>query len=144
MTTYQKQEWHNNGSACCTPFGTCMLSWCCPCIQYGKTSHRHEHNGTLEGYSCCNGSCMAFCGLGLFGFSWVLSMIKRGDIRAKHHIKGNACGDCLCACCCAPCDLTQQDKEVQYRENQALLGQQPGKVDGMNYSPQQSQPAFHH
>ena len=72
-------------------------------------------------------------------------MLSRGDMRAKYALKGNACGDCLCACCCSPCDLTQQDKEAKYREelNRPMLGQ-PGKVGGMDYKPQQVQPQFHH
>lgn len=72
-------------------------------------------------------------------------MINRGDIRAKYHLKGNGCTDCLCACCCTPCDMTQQDKEVTYREQKPLLAQQPGKEGPMMYQPQQQQqPAFHH
>ena len=71
-------------------------------------------------------------------------MINRGDVRAKYHLNGNGCTDCLCACCCQPCDMVQQDKEITYREEQRLLGQQPGKVEGMHYSAQQQQPQFHH
>ncbi|KAF2873912.1 PLAC8 family-domain-containing protein [Massariosphaeria phaeospora] len=141
MTTIQKQEWKNSGSSCCTPFGTCMLSCFCPCILYGRISHRTKHHGDLSGHSCANSSCAAFCGLACLGISFILPMIQRGEMRAKYHLKGNACGDCLCACCCTPCDLTQQDKEAAYREG-ALLQQQPGK-ESMNYIPQQQNPAFH-
>jgi hypothetical protein len=90
---------------------------------------------------------MGFCGLTCLGIPFVLSMLSRGDMRAKYHLKGNAWGDCLCACCCGPCDLVQQDKEVAFREEQKkpMLGQ-PGKQDTMNYAVQQQQqnPAFHH
>lgn len=65
-------------------------------------------------------------------------------MRAKYHLKGNGCTDCLCSCCCQPCDLTQQYKETVYREQkQPLLNQQPGYVKGMEYQAQQ-QPHFHH
>jgi hypothetical protein len=74
-----------------------------------------------------------------------MPMLNRGDMRAKYHLNGNACTDCLCACCCTPCDVTQQDKESVYREqqNKPLLSQ-PGKEGMMNYAPQQQNPAFHH
>lgn len=89
--------------------------------------------------------CLAFCGLSCLGISFVLPMLSRGDMRAKYQLKGNACADCLCACCCQPCDLTQQDKEAQYREeqNKPMLAQ-PGKEGGMMYQAQQQQPQFHH
>jgi hypothetical protein len=70
-------------------------------------------------------------------------MLNRGDMRAKYHLNGNACTDCLCAWCCMPCDLTQQDKEAAFREQSALMGQ-PGRVGGMEYVAQQRDPAFHH
>lgn len=92
-----------------------------------------------------NPQCMAFCGLACFGISFVLPMMNRSDVRAKYHLKGNGCTDCLCACCCTPCDLTQQDKEVTYREeSKHLLQAQPGKQENMYYAQQPQQPHFHH
>ncbi|KAF2027325.1 hypothetical protein EK21DRAFT_114953 [Setomelanomma holmii] len=145
MTTIQKQDWHHSGSSCCTPIGTCCLSWWCPCIVYGRTHHRIKNNGDMNGYSCCNLACTGLCGLACLGISFVMPMLSRGDMRAKYHIKGNGCTDCLCACCCTPCDVTQQEKESTYREeqNKRLLAQ-PGKEAMMNYAPQQQDPAFHH
>lgn len=57
--------------------------------------------------------------------------MNRGDVRATYNLTGNGCKDCLCACCCAPCDLIQQDKEVEHREELGRpLLDQPGKVEG--------------
>lgn len=78
------------------------------------------------------------------GIAFILPMINRGEIRAKYHLEGSACKDCLCALCCTPCDITQQEKEVEYREKQPMLTEQPGKVENMQYSQQQQQPQFHH
>jgi hypothetical protein len=66
-------------------------------------------------------------------------MINRGDMRAKYGLKGSGCGDCMRAFCCGPCDLSQQDKEAEFREAQRkplLNGQQPGAQAGMQYKPQ--------
>ncbi|KAF2475457.1 PLAC8-domain-containing protein [Lindgomyces ingoldianus] len=133
----QRQDWHHSGASCCTPFGTCLLSWCCPCITYGRTHHRVRFDGSMQGYSCCNGHCMAFTGLACLGLSFILPMIQRGDIRAKYHLSGNGCKDCLCACCCQPCDLTQQDKEVAWREDHKTgIAQQPQQHAPMQYQKQ--------
>jgi hypothetical protein len=79
-------------------------------------------------------------------------MMNRGDMRAKYGLKGNGCGDCMRAFCCGPCDLSQQDKEAEFREAQRkapLLGQ-PGAMgqgQGMQYKPQQQQQQqqqYHH
>jgi len=140
-----KQDWRYKGSECCTPVSSCCLSCWCPCIIFGRTAHRRKNQGSLDTHSAFNGSCLAFCGLSCLGISFVLPMLSRGDMRAKYQLKGNACADCLCACCCQPCDLTQQDKEAQYREeqNKPMLAQ-PGKEGGMMYQAQQQQPQFHH
>src|SRR5689334_19736482 len=61
-------------------------------------------------------------------------MMQRGEIRQKYGLKGNGCTDCLMACCCTPCDLTQQDKEVKTREEKmGLISQQPAAHEGMHY-----------
>lgn len=78
------------------------------------------------------------------GLSWILPLLNRGDMRTRYNLTGNGCKDCLCACCCSPCDLMQQDKEAGHREKQGkpLLGQ-PGKADTMNYVPQWQQQQPH-
>jgi PLAC8 family len=80
-------------------------------------------------------------------------MMQRGEIRKKYGLTGNGkipdntdlnqlltlslkgCTDCLCSCCCAPCDLAQQDKEVEYREGQrvGMVYVQPNKVENPMY-----------
>ncbi|EAT86781.1 hypothetical protein HBI56_131210 [Parastagonospora nodorum] len=147
MTTIQNQEWHHSGTSCCSPIGTCCLSWWCPCIVVGRTHHRIKYNGNMDGYTCCNLSCMGFCGLACIGISFIMPMLNRGDIRAKYHLSGNGCKDCACACCCTPCDVAQQDKESEFREGQNRpVVMQPGKEAGMEYlqQPVVPEPAFHH
>jgi hypothetical protein len=72
-----------------------------------------------------------------------MPMLSRGDMRAKYHLTGNVCTDCLCACYCMPCDLMQQDKEAKFHEPSALM-EQPRGQEGMVYEAQQRDPAFHH
>ncbi|KAF2652396.1 PLAC8-domain-containing protein [Lophiostoma macrostomum CBS 122681] len=138
MSQNQEQEWHYSGSDCCSPFSTCFLSWCCPCFVYGKTHYRMKNQGNMNGYSSFNGACAASCALTTCGFGFVLPWINRSEMRSKYGLKGSGCTDCLCACCCTPCDITQQDKEAEYREKQPFM-QQPGK-EHMAYQQQQFQP----
>lgn len=52
------------------------------------------------------------------------------------------CTDCLCACCCGPCDLVQQDKEAEFREGEMaqFIHVQPEKMNGgMQYGQPQQQ-----
>jgi Cys-rich protein (TIGR01571 family) len=89
--------------------------------------------------------CLGFYGLSCLGIEFIMPMLNRGDMRAKYHLEGNACKDCLCAFCCTPCDVAQQDKESAFREEErGPLIAQPEMVDGMQYKVQQEQPAFHH
>jgi hypothetical protein len=85
-------------------------------------------------------------GLGCLGINFVLAMISRGDMRTRYNLEGDQLKDCLCAFCCLPCDLIQQDKETQYQEEQKqpFLNQQPPGQSQMEYKPpvQQNQP-FH-
>jgi hypothetical protein len=42
--------------------------------------------------------------------------MQRADLRDKYHLRGNCATDIARACFCALCDLTQQEKESEYRE----------------------------
>ncbi|KAF2726887.1 PLAC8-domain-containing protein, partial [Polyplosphaeria fusca] len=138
MASLQNQEWKNKSSDCCTPMSSCCLAWWCPCISYGRTHHRVKFDDDMKGYSCCNFSCVAYTSLTCLGLSFVLPMIQRGNMREKYHLKGNGCNDFLCACCCAPCDLLQQDKESKFREDEktSLTSAQPGNSSQMQYQQQ--------
>ncbi|KAF2230811.1 PLAC8-domain-containing protein [Viridothelium virens] len=132
-----EREFHEKGTACCSPFSTCLLTSFCPCITFGRVRHRMQE-GHREKYDTCNGSCWGYCGLMVCGFQWVWQAMNRSEMRAKYHLEGNLCTDLLCACCCHCCDLIQQDKEACYREQERaglIVDGQPGKAEGMNYQP---------
>ncbi|OAL45639.1 PLAC8-domain-containing protein [Pyrenochaeta sp. DS3sAY3a] len=144
MTTVPEQDWHYSGTSWCSPLGTCLLSCCCPCVLYGRIRHRSKNAGNMVNYSTFNGDCLAFTGVSCLGVPFILSMISRGDMRAKYHLSGSTAKDCLCAFCCLHCDIAQQDKEVTYREAERRpLMTQPVTEAGMEYKPQEQQPQFH-
>ena len=50
------QPWTNGFFACLSPIDTCLMTWCIPCVTFGKTHHRLRKNGSLEGYEPINTS----------------------------------------------------------------------------------------
>lgn len=54
--------------------------------------------------------CVCCC-----GFSFIFSMIKRGDMRQHYNLDGSGLGDCARAYCCQCCSLIQEEKEALLR-----------------------------
>ncbi|KAI5807201.1 PLAC8 family-domain-containing protein [Geopyxis carbonaria] len=125
----ETRPWSNGLFSCCSPFGTCCMASWCPCILFGKTKYRVRNNGSLEGYSCCNGPCNLYCLAQLVTpLRLMMSRNLRAEIREQHNLEGGSCGDCFKACCCECCSLVQQEKEVIERsaEREKMMGKQPG------------------
>jgi len=43
-------------------------------------------------------------------------------MRRQHGLKGNGCTDCLIHCCCEPCALCQEYRELQNRGFDMIIG----------------------
>lgn len=61
-------------------------------------------------------------------------------MRYKYHIKGNNAADCALATFCVCCSLVQEEREVQWRMQQAMekkngTGQMERRVEEMKYQP---------
>ena len=50
------QTWYAGIFDCFNPIDTCLVAYCCPCVTFGKTFHRMENNGNMEGYQPVNTS----------------------------------------------------------------------------------------
>jgi hypothetical protein len=50
------QPWYTSFFACFSPIDTCLLSWCCPCVVFGRTHHRLRKSSDLAGYEPINTS----------------------------------------------------------------------------------------
>ena len=50
------QAWNSPFFGCFTPIDTCLMTWCIPCVTFGKTHHRLRKNGNLDGYEPINTS----------------------------------------------------------------------------------------
>jgi len=130
------EEWKNDIFSCMdggleANDHLCLKTTFCPCFTYGKQQERLR-NPTLQGYERINNDCIMWAGAQyVCGLSWILTMMKRGEIREKYDIKGDQMSDCLMSWCCGCCALIQQEKEIIARQESA--GQSVGyaKTPGM-------------
>jgi Cys-rich protein (TIGR01571 family) len=126
------REWSSGFFGCLSPIDACLMTYCCPCVTFGKTHHRMMKNNSMEGYEPVNTSCLMFLGSACFGLHWVLEAMQRSEIRKKYNLQGSCLTDIAVACCCVLCDLTQQDKETALREQEIASGQYK-VADSMTY-----------
>ncbi|ETN45135.1 uncharacterized protein HMPREF1541_10012 [Cyphellophora europaea CBS 101466] len=138
--------WHHSFCSCAEPT-ICLTALTCPCITYGRTQYRLTQRSArrdptnMLGYTACNGSCVAF-GL-LCGINIVLAAIQKTRVRKAYELDrkltGGVLEDLLKAACCCCCSVAQDEKEVQWREEEgrkakgakgAKGGRQPTVADG--------------
>jgi len=127
------RSWHNGFWEFCMPIDTCMITWCCPCVTFGKTHHRLRKDANMRDYSMVNPSCLGFWVSAMCCGHIFLQMMQRHDIRSRHNLQGDCAGDCLRGWCCPWCDLVQQDKEAEYQllnnTNPVVADQPTTKID---------------
>ncbi|KZP11425.1 PLAC8-domain-containing protein [Athelia psychrophila] len=127
MFALPERDWTHGLMACFADCGTCCLATWCPCFVFGQISKRRkyleknglpdpEYGGTGCGMDCCNFHGGQPCML-----SWICQMGGRSHVRKRYNIRGTGCGDCVTSCCCYPCGLTQESRELDAEET-ALAG----------------------
>ncbi|KAH6955773.1 PLAC8 family-domain-containing protein [Ilyonectria robusta] len=128
------QPWASAFFGCCNPIDTCLITWCLPCVTFGKTHHRLRKNGNLDGYEPINTSCLMFFGSTCVGLHWIPMALQRANIREKYNLQGSCLVDIATACCCGICDLVQQEKETVHRNAQGgAVSEQYKTNDDMAY-----------
>lgn len=50
------QPWYTSLFACFSPIDLCCMTYCLPCVTFGKTHHRLRKDGNLAGYEPINTS----------------------------------------------------------------------------------------
>ncbi|PGH07142.1 hypothetical protein GX51_01929 [Blastomyces parvus] len=118
------REWSHGFWSCCSPFGTCLMTYCCPCMVFGKTEARLKEPGASE-HSSMNGMCCAWACLAYVGCSCILTAIQRTKIRDTHGIEGSSVTDFCASFCCPCCVLVQNSKESVTRSHPAGAYQSP-------------------
>lgn len=54
------QPWYASFFGCFSPIDTCLMTYCCPCVVFGRTHHRLRKGARLEGYQPINTSVSPF------------------------------------------------------------------------------------
>jgi len=121
--TNGERSWSHDLMDCFGDCGTCCFAYFCPCMVYQQVKNRLDHlrlNGRpdpKQGGSGCGGDCCLYGTLtGCCGIGWVLQMSTRATMRARYRIRGDGCTDCMASCCCIPCELTQESRELEVEE----------------------------
>ncbi|KZV93024.1 PLAC8-domain-containing protein [Exidia glandulosa HHB12029] len=128
-----EREWSFGLFECFEDPMTCLFAWFLPCTIYGKNKTRlqalasgapHPQGGELVGEDTITYAALNCC----CGLGWVVGMTNRAETRARYKIVGGAGDDCFLSCCCAPCALTQQSREIELEEQS--LGHPGGGMSG--------------
>lgn len=109
---WEESDFRAQFCGCCDDIGSCMMSWCCPCIQYGL-----NHDDLLKDGCCSNCCIFAFCMP--CGISFCILSSFRGAMRNKFNIPGTSFGDCCASCCCPCCTIAQGSREIVARRKEA-------------------------
>eukprot|EP00760_Papus_ankaliazontas_P021103 PhM_4_TR18639/c1_g1_i4/m.79993 len=109
---------------------SCLDACVCPCCtvayQYGRLTTGRYGMDTMV---CCTVFCMDV--LCFWGLVTVCATVNnRMRMRELFMIGGNGCEDCLMACCCLPCTISQISREMG---NRSLWP--GGVISGPNYVP---------
>jgi len=98
----------------------CLKGFFCPCFVFGKTQARIR-DPSLASYERINNDCLLWVAANCCHVSWLLTFMKRSEIRQSYNIKGDSVTDCLFSAFCHCCALIQQEKEVIAKQQQAGL-----------------------
>lgn len=116
--------WSSGVFDCDQDCGSFILGWCCPCIQYGTNMDILNKSGSF-------GPACSYCLLMCVGCQCFLGSSGRGHIRTRYGIAGDNAEDCMLHCCCVPCALSQEYREVMKRDSQRV----PVVVQGQVMAP---------
>ncbi|KAH6914515.1 PLAC8-domain-containing protein [Coprinopsis sp. MPI-PUGE-AT-0042] len=120
--TAEGRAWSNSLFSCLEEPVTFIVSCFAPCVVYGRVKHRYEYleakgmaDPTEGGELITNDTIMHgaanCCALG-----FIFQMGNRQNIRTRYNVQGDSVMDLLTSCCCAPCALTQESREIELEE----------------------------
>ncbi|KAH9546464.1 hypothetical protein CY35_12G096900 [Sphagnum magellanicum] len=126
--------WQTGIWGCCSDMDSyCWACWC-PCVQFGRNFEIIEEGNT----SCLFGGGIFYCihQHGCCGAMY--SCGYRRKLRLKYGLPERPCDDYCTECCCLPCSLAQQTRELKSRGVDAKLGWQwePNREAYLNSVPQ--------
>lgn len=101
--------WKNGLCSCLEDIPQCLLTWCSPCIPYGRTQSIVATGSDADWVMWC----VIFWAVSNFtGCACILEVMTRSNLRAKHNIPGSLGMDIFHALYCIPCAIQQDARQV--------------------------------
>jgi len=102
-------DWNSSLLGCFDDCGLCVLTWCLPCVTFGKNAEASHVT------SCCLGGLAL-----LVPCVNLYCLVKvRGAIRHQHRIEGSLIMDVLLILLCSLCTITQEARELKHHHGGA-------------------------
>ncbi|KAJ4947989.1 hypothetical protein NE237_014228 [Protea cynaroides] len=119
--------WSTGLCECTEDVKNCCITCWCPCITFGQVSEIID-----KGSSSCgaNGALYTLM-LCLTGCQCFYSCFYRSKMRQQYNLQESPCGDCLVHCCCEPCSLCQEYRELETQGFDMKIGWH-GNVERQN------------
>nr|POF26946.1 protein plant cadmium resistance 2 [Quercus suber] len=110
-------------SRCGTVISGCITYWC-PCITFGQIAEIVDRGTT----SCATRGALYALIAWLTGCGCLYSCFYRSKIRRQYALEEGSYGDCIVRCCCEPCALCQEYRELKHQGFDLSIGWQ-GNVE---------------
>ncbi|XP_061344946.1 protein PLANT CADMIUM RESISTANCE 3-like [Gastrolobium bilobum] len=114
----QPTEWSTGLCDCFSDSNNCCITCWCPCVTFGQVAEIVDKGSTSCGASgalytliCC-----------VIGCGCLYSCFYRSKMRRQYNLQGSGCVDCLTHCCCEPCALCQEYRELENRGFDMVIG----------------------
>ncbi|KAM0940962.1 putative PLAC8 motif-containing protein [Dioscorea sansibarensis] len=104
-------QWTTGLCGCTDDVGNCMMTFCCPCVTFGKIAEIID-----RGSSSCGASGAIYALIAVVtGCQCIYSCSYRSKMRALYGLPESPCPDFLIHCCCEACALCQEYRELKNR-----------------------------
>ncbi|GAB4830798.1 hypothetical protein Ancab_004828 [Ancistrocladus abbreviatus] len=120
-------QWSSDLCACFSDVESCITTYVCPCVAFGRIAEIVDKGGS----SCCGSGCCYAClccltlSTGLLCYcNWLYSCTYRSKIKQQYGIPASCCEDCCTHFWCEYCALCQEYRELQHRGYLPALGWQ--------------------
>ncbi|PWA52276.1 cell number regulator 10 [Artemisia annua] len=112
MVSYVK--WSSGLCGCTDDVSNCCMTCWCPCITFGQIAEIVDEGATCS--SCAVHGTLYTLLLLLTGrCQAIYSCTVRSKMRQQYRLADEPCNDCIVHCCCEPCALCQEYRELNNR-----------------------------
>ncbi|XXG40951.1 hypothetical protein AAC387_Pa01g1533 [Persea americana] len=110
--------WSTGLCDCCDDVYSCCITCWCPCITFGQIAEIVDRGSS----SCAVSGALYMLLLCVTGCSCLYSCFYRSKMRGQYFLEETPCADCLVHCCCEPCAMCQEYRELKSRGFDLSIG----------------------